>query len=110
MALGLVLRRVAVVPVQWAPVQQAAFRAHGQCKQRNHDHNCNNSSSNNNKGHFFSSLSKCHSNYHNHHCPRNSNSNRIYAAKAFSNDLMESLEEVRVVLLGQTLVETLVPT
>lgn len=98
-----------MVTAQWAPVQQAAFRTHGKCRQNDHN-NRNNSSSNYNKGHVRSNLSNFHSKYYNHHWPRSRNNNQIYAVKPFSKELVESLDQVRVVLLGKTLVETLVPT
>lgn len=91
---------VAIVVAQWALVQ-AASRDHGKRKE------CHSS---NNKGNPCDQHNNCHRNYYNNHrWPHNSNSNRIYAIKGFSKGFVESLEEVRVVLLGKTLVETLVP-
>lgn len=92
---------VAMVVAQWALVQ-AASRDH--CKRKE----CHN---NNNKGNPCDHLNNCHHNYYNNQrWPHNSNNNRIYPIKGFSKAFVESLEGTLVLLLGKTLVETLVPT
>lgn len=82
----------------------------------NQDHNNSNNSSSNYRKHqchkinFCNNLSNSHSkHYNNDHWPHNNNSNRLYEVKALSKGLVESLEEVWVVVLGKTLVKTLVP-